>query len=528
MHEGGNMKIREILQQLPQDSLEALARQRLSQVADIRLPPSVLSDELADTLTSFSYINAHVVVRHPPSFAIINLLLNAPEYSLPAENFRQRVYDETDRMIAAASRQPIFPKSKQYGLYMKLLAAAWEMERDINPSEANILRVLREELSISIMEHFVMEHHPDLHRYWKSDNGYEGERNSLLNDGILFACHDYYVLPEEAVVLIRRAWGFELSSAQYSRLLALLTNEDLKKILGHEGLPISGTAEEKKNRIYENYVSPRIALGALSMETLRFVTRSLLCRCAGQKDEIVEMIIDWLDCDEDLKAKIAQEQVQEKAPEVIKEPRELPPAAMMEILRNLTNDNLYDLISHIPGLQKSGNKDQRVNRLLESPYSERSLLSKLTNETLCDLSRQLRLNPYGAKDEKISRIIDAYKCFSSALASQLPPSSSKQEEGPSNQGQAIQSLPYDQLKLLSAVRADYPFLDDHEQVVLSYLLDFKSLTDSELEKLVQRFSLPWILPKAQMEELIEKMKTNGHDKIGIKAVGDNNIYQIRD
>jgi len=40
------MKIRAILQQLSQDALEALARQRLSHVTDIRLPSMVLVDEL--------------------------------------------------------------------------------------------------------------------------------------------------------------------------------------------------------------------------------------------------------------------------------------------------------------------------------------------------------------------------------------------------------------------------------------------------------------------------------------------------
>jgi hypothetical protein len=61
--------------------------------------------------------------------------------------------------------------------------------------------------------------------------------------------------------------------------------------------------------------------------------------------------------------------------------------------------------------------------------------------------------------------------------------------------------------------------------VLSYLLDFKSLTDPELEKLVQRFALPWFLPKAQMAELIEKLKANGRGFVQVRALGDHNIYQ---
>lgn len=514
------MKIRDILQRLPQENLEALARQRLSQIADIRLPISVLSDELADALTSFAYVHSLVVVRHPPSFAIMNILINSPDYATASENFCQRVREETDRMITISIRQPIFPKTKQYGLYMKLLEAAWEMDTDINASEANLLKVLRQELSISIMEHFVMEHHPDLHRFWKSDDDYERERNYLLGAGILFAHNNQYMLAEETVGQIRRAWGFELSSAQYGRFLDMLANDDLKRILDHEGLPVSGTSEEKKRRIYENYVSPRTALTSLNVETLRNAARSFLCHAGGAKDELVDSLIDWLDSDEDIKARMAQEKATEPQPEMLKEPRELSREAFLDVLRNLTNDDLYDLICQIPGMMKSGSKDQRINRLVESCFSERSILLKLTNEELYYLSKQLGLNPYGIKDEKISRIIEARRGFG-------PQSVDRNGTSMSSPAGQIVQVPHDQLKMWPVVAAEYPFLSESERVILSYLLDFRSLTDSELEKLVQRFSIPWILPKAQMGELINKLIANGRDILTIRALGDNNIYQVK-
>ena len=162
------MKLRDILQQLPTEALEALARERLAQVVDIRLPHAVLVDELAEVLGSSAYVTTQVAFRHPPCFAILNLLMNSPDFALPSEGFRQKVQEETERMIALASRAPIFPKPKQYNLYLKMLSAAWEYEEDINPSEANLLRVLREQLTISVMEHFVVEHHPELHRFWRN------------------------------------------------------------------------------------------------------------------------------------------------------------------------------------------------------------------------------------------------------------------------------------------------------------------------------------------------------------------------
>jgi hypothetical protein len=519
------MKIRPILQQLPPDGLEALARQRLSQVTDIRLPQSALIDELAEALTSFAFVSNQVVLRHPPSFAIIHLLINAPDYSLPTENFFHLVQEETSRMIALASRRPIFSKPKRYDFYMKLLAAAWENEADINPSEANMLRVLREELGISLMEHFVMEHHPDLHRFWRTESAYEAERNHLRTAGILFIHEDRYVLPEEIVFLIRRAWGFELSNPQFRRLLDVLSNDDLKKILEVEGLTVSGPSMEKKSRILENYVLPRAALDALNIDSLRSAARSLDSRASGTKEEAIDNILDWLDSDEDLKALAVQKAIKEEPAEIKPEQRELTTGAIEDLLRRLTNESLYDLLSRLPGERKSGNKEQRLKRLLGSRFSERTMLLELTNETLQELCRQIGLSPYGLKEEKIARIIETYRNYSPPP---LEPSQSilSTKDVIDTSGISMTSMPPpdSQLRLLLSVRSEYPYLNEAEQIVLSYLLDFKSLSDPELDKLVQRFSLPWVLPKAQMLELIDKLKTNGRNIIQIRALGDHNIY----
>lgn len=521
------MKLRNILQQLPQETLEALARKRLSQVTDIRLPPIVLVDELSEALSSFAYITMHVTLRPPPNFAIIHLLINAEDFSLPAENFRLRVQEETDRMVALASRRPIFPKPKEYDFYLRMLAAAWEYEEDINPSEANLLRVLREELGITLMEHFVMEHHPDLHRYWRSESAYEVERDNLLSTGILFTYEDQYMLPEELVTLIRRVWGIELSILQFQRLLDAFTNEDLKRILEQEGLTVSGTAQEKKIRIIENYVLPRAALEAVSIENLRSAARSLFCRPAGNKEEVIDNILDWLDSDEDLKAQAARESGKEEDAAIIPEKRGLSNEAIHDLMRRLTNESLYDILARLPRQRKSGNKEQRVKRLLDSSFSEHTLLMKLTNEVLQELCRQIGINPYGAKEEKVMRVIDAYRNFtppSTGLGFIPPPGKTTfvDSEVPMVPAAQLEG----QLPLLPSVRTEFPFLNEPEQIVLSYLQQFKSLSDPELDKLVQRFAMPWVLPKAQMAELIDKLRTSGHDIIKIRALGDNNIYQL--
>jgi hypothetical protein len=527
------MKLKGILQQLPQDAVESLARQRLSQVTDIRLPHTVLVDELAEVFGTSAYVTAQVGLRHPPCFGILHLLLNAPDFSLPAEGFRQKVQEETERMVALANRNPLFPKPKQYGLYLKMLVAAWELDNDINPSEANLLRALRSELGISLMEHFVIEHHTELHRFWQTDQAYENERNHLRNACILFSVEGQYVLPEETVILIRRAWGIELSGLQFQRLLDVLTNEDLRNILDSEGLNISGKADERKTRILDNYVLPRAALEAVNIESLREAARTLRCRPYGAKDEVIENILDCLDSDDDLRAKAEVEaqaaaEAAAKAEEevVVPETRELSAVALSDLLGRLTNESLYDILSRLPGQRKSGSKEDRAKRLLDSTFSERTLLTKLNNEALHDVCRQLGLNPYGPKEEKITRLLEAYRSFTPSTPNPVINCAfTAKPVADTSASSAPAAAPEVQLPRLRSVRTDFPFLNESEQIVLSYLLDFKSLTDPELEKLVQRFALPWFLPKAQMAELIAKLTANGREIVQVRALGDHNIYQ---
>lgn len=517
------MRLKEILHQLPQEAIEGLARNVLSQVADIRLPHTVLVDELSEVLDSSSYLSTQIALRHPPFFAILTLLMNAPGYSLPTEGFRQKVREETERMVSLASRSPIFPKPKNYGLYLRMLEGAWEEEAGINASEANLLRILREELGISLMEHFIIEHHPNLHKYWRKDQSYENERNHLRNAGILFTLGDSYVLCEETVTLIRTSWGIELSEAQSKRLLDAFSNEDLVAILENEGLVLSGIADEKKSRILTNYVLPRTALLSVHLESLRDVTRKLGCRQSGIKEEVVENILDWLDSDEDLKKQTAREaEMKEEEKELIPEVREITNEAFTDLLSRLTQEALYDIISHLPQQRKSGVKSEKVKRLVDSPFSESTILKKLNNEVLHELCQQRGLNPYGPKEEKITRLIQSFRNGTTHLAENVKTSlESEQLKNHSPSAPPETLLPH-----LTSVRLEFPFLNEHQQIVLSYLFDFKSLSDLELEKLIQRFCIPWVLLKAQMDELMNLLKVNGKDIIRIRGVGDHNIYEM--
>lgn len=522
------MQLRDILQQLPAESVENLARDRLSQVTDIRLPQSVLIDELAEILGSSTYVTGQLVLRHPPCFEILDLLLNAPEYTLPAEGFRSQVDDATGRLTRLAKRSPIFPRKKEYDLYLRMLFVAWDHEHEINLSEAHLLEALRTELGITRMEHFVIEHHAELQRFWRKDGAYESERNQLLKAGMLFVVEGQYLLPEETASLIRRAWGMELSIPQLRRLLDTLSNEDLRQVLESDGLNVSGTADERKARIFENYVLPRDALQAIHINRLRETARILRCNPYGNKNEVIDRLLDWLDSDEDIRAQVEE---QAAAIEVEKEPepeeREVNDESFAALLGQLTNESLYDILSQLPKHRTSGSKAERVSRLVGCPYSERSILRKLSNAVLHDPCRQARVNPYGPKDEKIGRLLEMYAALpqSASIASRSEAVFSDAFAGAESDSIANPTLEI-QLPRLASVRTEFPLLDDAEQIVLGYLLDFKSLSDPELDRLVQRFALPWILPKAQMDELIRKLQNDGRILIHVRTLAGHNIYEI--
>jgi hypothetical protein len=531
------MRLKEILHQLPQEAIENLAKNVLSTGIDIHLPHTVLIDELTEILDSSSYLTQQIALRHPPFFEILTLLMNAPGHSLSTECFREQVLIDSERMIALANRTPIFPKPKNYNLYLKILEGAWEEETSINASEANLLKILREELKISLMEHFVIEHHPHLHKYWRTDHAYENERNHLRNAGILFSLGDSYVLSEETVALIRRSWGIELSETQFKRLLDFLSNEDLSLILDNEGLTFSGVAEEKKSRILGNYILPKTALFTIGVERLREVAYKLGCRQSGTKEEVIENILDWLDSDEDLKKQaVIEARKKEENKEIIPEDRVITNEAFTDLLNRLTQEALYDSISHLSTLRKSGTKAEKILRLVDSPFSEATILKQLNNEVLSDLCRRRFQNPYGPKEEKIGRLLKSYQNYvpqplEYVKTSIDPDQSTNREQITSVDNASSNRWPMNKslesiLPQLESVRSEFPFLTENQQIVVSCVYEFKILTDLELESLLQRFNIPWLLLKAQMDELIGVLKSNSKDVISIRGEGDQNIYEI--
>lgn len=60
--------------------LDQISADKVDEVLNLRLPPSVIIQEIVSALSSQSYISRKVVYAKPPTFAILNLIMQLPGY----------------------------------------------------------------------------------------------------------------------------------------------------------------------------------------------------------------------------------------------------------------------------------------------------------------------------------------------------------------------------------------------------------------------------------------------------------------
>ncbi len=516
------MKLLEILASYGTETLEQLAANKIHDIEHIKLPTEVLIDELAGHLQKFAHVQRSISLRNPPSYLILNRIIESAGHRAPVKGFKEAIRTETERLVARSTSGDGLRPKKDYGLYLRMLECAWESDESVDASEARLLQKLRDEIDISYSEHVILEHHESLQRYWYREHYYERERNHLIACGIIFPVGQDFVIPEELVPLIRKAWGYSLTRVQFERLLSYLTGQELSEILRRNESQTSGSVAEKVARIIENHVSPVRALAAVHIESLREVARKIGVQVSGSKDELIENIIDAMDDDEDLQY-IAELQ-QKKAPPPI-EPKSLQKQRFLDMFAALSNEQLYSIAGSLRKVRKTGAKDRRLENLWESPYSESTLLNCLSNMELYELCGDHGLKVAGSKQEKTDRLIQAFQEKVEA------PDGETIENDPS--GLIAASVRSERKKSVSGdetraadLKTRFPYLRDDELIVLSLLIETRVLSGPQLERIIARFDLPWYYPDAQMKELAEKLSQNGQDLIRRKAVGDQPIYEV--
>jgi hypothetical protein len=522
------MDLSSILQTYDASLIDQISTDKIDETISLRLPPTVVVQEIVSALGSLSYVSGKITYARPPAFAFLDLLMQSPDYTEPIEGFREKVVGYSKRLSEQAGELESRAADKNYHLYIRILQRAWENDGIIDKAESSLLEVVKTELGIWDREHYVLGYHPSILKLWNINEEYQGVRNFLLTTGLVLMHNQCYVIANEVAMQIRKVFGMEIKIDSYKRLISEFNREDLANALARSRFQSSGSKLELIDRIMDSLIPPSVFLETFHGETLREYCRSHNISVTGTKAVLINNILSFFDHEEDL---INDAPTNLILP--VKEPRELTSELFEKLLSNLSGQQLYDILYQLE-LPTSGTKEEKWNRLVSSDWSERAILSRLRKDDLSVLCRRFNASPYGAKQELIDRILDTKfssdspeietKVQSDGAKAEVASTTHKDNSLPSTVVEKVQSIP-ELPKRFDEVASDFPELTKSEQIVLSIIKEAKSVSEQELEKIVIRYELGWFLLKAKMAEIMARLRKSHKEFLKIKSIQSTNLYQ---
>jgi hypothetical protein len=412
------MRLSDLLAELEQEDLERLAHEHAH--ADEALSRSQLLGTIESVLRSHRFLQEFLLNRQPPAFAIVTLLLEAPDFTLPTAGFRDAVLQETARLCGAVDAKEILARDDQLRVYRRVLYQARANDQLIDQSEASLLGVLRQELDISQVEHYLLEHHADLREFWRQDEAFMRELHALRSAGLVYVRDGKTLLPEDLVSVIRTVLGLDMPLAAARRLYAYLSNQDLYEALLAIHAPTSGSKDERISRLVAHMAQPRVILRirAISLEELRNICRNIGANVSGSKDELVDRIVAHVASGRDLRR-------EPEPPPPIQEPRRLEMEHFVALFGILRGHELAAILGEFD-LRRWGAKQAQVEALWDAHRSEETLLNALSSSDLESILRRIELKTAGSKADRAERLISH---FSSVPADQLRVAPSGRLEG---------------------------------------------------------------------------------------------------
>jgi hypothetical protein len=391
------MKLSDLLAETDLEDLERLAHEHARM--DDQLSRPQLLNAIDSVLRSHRFLHEFLVNRRPPSFAIITLLLAAPDYALPTSGFREAVLAETARLCRAIDEREIMARDDQLRVYRRVLYQARSNDMLIDASEAAILAVLRQELGVAQVEHFLIEHHADLREFWRQDEAFVRELHELRSAGLVYVRDGKTLLPEDLAQVVRNVLGVEMSPLAARRLYGYLSNNDLYEALSAIEAPTSGSKEERIERLVAHMTPPHVILRlrSIGLERLRDICRDIGATVSGSKDDLVERIVAHVAAGRDILK-------EPEPPPPVSEPRVLDEKRFMLLFSRLRGHELAAVLGEFD-LRRWGSKDMQVSTLWESHRSEESLLGTLASADIEGLLRRIELKTGGSKAERIQRAI---------------------------------------------------------------------------------------------------------------------------
>lgn len=403
------MILADLLVELETEDLERLAHEHAR--ADEQLSRVQLITTIEGVLRSYRFLQEFLLNRLPPAFALITLLLDAEEYSLSTSGFRDLVMAETQRLCDAVDTRDILAREDQLRVYRRCLYQARSNDLLIDSSEAALLSVLRQEMEISQVEHFLLEHHRDLREFWGQDEAFMRELNGLRSAGLVYVRDGKTFIPEDLAPVIRNVLGLDMSSVAARRLYGHLSNQDLHEILAAVHAPTSGSKDERVDRLIAHMVQPHVALRvrAIGLEKLREICREIGASVSGVKEELVNRIVAHIGSGRDIRR-------EPEPPAPVYEPRRLDEEQFRTLFSQLRGTELAAMLGEFE-LRRWGTKEAQVATLWDSRRSEEKLLNVLSSADIEDLLRRLQMKTSGSKAERIERAIARFATASATPAS---------------------------------------------------------------------------------------------------------------
>ncbi|MFY2560013.1 SAP domain-containing protein [Corallococcus terminator] len=394
------MRLVDLLAALDQDTFERLSHHFLELgEAESRAAACV---NLENILRSPKHVRETIYNLQPPAFWILEKLLDVDAHSTQLSGLKEHAIAETLALSRRVSSGQLLGRNEGLSVYRHVLLEARRNELELDASEAALLGVLRRELKIRQVEHFLIEHHGDFYSFWNTDHAFLAALNGLRSSGVAYITNGSLVFPEDLVAIARQVLGIEAGADARKRLFERLSGNDTSAVLDAAELRTTGTKDEKCQRLVENYIQPSEALGVVSLGSLRDLCRDLDLGAAGPKDELIARLVRHFALAYDIRPKPAE------PPPPPLEPRVLTPAAFDTLFGAFRGQDLSDILAGIDANRVTGTKEHLVRLLRESRLGEAALLMELDLRQLEAVLSKHQIKTGGAKREKIQRLLEFF------------------------------------------------------------------------------------------------------------------------
>ncbi len=390
------MRLGQLIGELDSRELEEVAHRVIPGAAE--LPNHLWPHNLESILRDTGEVEQTVNARRPPVLATLIYLLETEGHSAGTADLAEPVMALTKKWCRQVSRGELLGRDGQCRIYRRVLTAAWQSDLELDSSETALLGLLRKELGMTRVEHFLLAHHRDIQPFWRHGDPLSWTLDALRKRGILYARGEDIVLPEELVPHVRRALGVEMSRAPAARLYGNLSRADLRAALADLHLRVAGSKSEQVQRLVDNLAPASSVVSQVGIFSLRKLARHVRCRTSGSKEELVFRLTSHFDAGLDLAEAPADE------PEPEPEEKALDDESFFALFGLLTGRQLETLCIRF-GLRHSGPKRKKLGYLRSSRFAESTLLRKLRNPELIYMLGRCELDKGGRKAQRADRLV---------------------------------------------------------------------------------------------------------------------------